>query len=76
VDLAEKVFKMPLVRCAETTVSLGESLAMPAFSTGVGLLCYAARDKKKNKRETGANKIVGSVGNAISRFWNFIKNYI
>ncbi len=77
VELAEKAFNMPVRRgVPKQSVGLGESLAMPAYSTGVGLLCYAAKDKRNTKRETGANKIVGSVGNAISRFWNFIKNYI
>lgn len=73
VELAEKIFDAPVRRgTPKKSVGLGESIAMPAYSTGVGLLSYGAKNFKASSRDTG-KKLAGSVNNIIQKTINFLK---
>lgn len=78
-ELAEEVFKDMPVRLGVPKKSdggVGEAVCLPTFSTGVGLLHYAAKNtKKEERRETRATKIVGTVGVGWKRVLGFLKNY-
>lgn len=78
-ELAEEIFKDMPVRLGVPKKSdggIGEAVCQPTFSTGVGLLHYAAKNVPVEKsRETRATKIVGTVGVGWKRVLGFLKNY-
>lgn len=77
-ELASKAFEGMPVRCGapKQSVGLGETLAKPGYATGVGLLCYAARDRKRVPAKQGDGDFMGSARKVVARCWNVIKNYI
>jgi len=77
VQLAEGIFKKP-VRLGQPKqdVGLGDSLAKPSFSVGVGLLHYAAKTRKKSIKETSTQGILSYIIAGTRRFIQIIKRYI
>ncbi|MCK9181514.1 MAG: cell division protein FtsA [Fibrobacteraceae bacterium] len=80
IELAEEVFRpMPVRRgVPQKSQGLGEIVTYPVYSTGVGLLYYAAKNRKKKvePHETKATKIVATVEGFWTRIWKNLKNYI
>ena len=75
-ELADKVFGKP-VRIGHPKGTSGIQVAFrnPSYATGIGLLHYAARKQRQNrKRETG-KQISVSVKKGFQRFMDFFKTY-
>ncbi|MDR1759804.1 MAG: cell division protein FtsA [Fibrobacter sp.] len=71
VELAEKVFNAPVRRgTPQKSMGLGESIAMPSYSTGVGLLNYGAKHYKPSARD----KVPNFAKSAFRKALGFLKN--
>ena len=75
-ELADKVFGKPVRIChTKGTSGIQEAFRNPSYATGIGLLHYAARKQRQNrKRETG-KQISVSVKKGFQRFMDFFKTY-
>ena len=75
-ELADKVFGKPVrIGRPKGTSGIQEAFRNPSYATGIGLLHYAARKQRENrKRETG-KQISVSVKKGFQRFMDFIKTY-
>ena len=79
-ELAEQIFDDVEVRLGapqKNESGFSEILSMPLYSTGVGLLNYAAQNEQpRGKRETQTTKIGSAVGSKWKRFSSWIGQYI
>ena len=79
-ELAEQIFDDVEVRLGapqKNESGFSEILSMPLYSTGVGLLNYAAQNEQpRGKRETQTTKIVSAIGSKWKRFSSWIGQYI
>ena len=75
-ELADKVFGKPVrIGHPKGTSGIQEAFRNPSYATGIGLLHYAARKQRQNrKRETG-KQISVSVKKGFQRFMDFFKTY-
>ena len=75
-ELADKVFGKPVrIGHPKGTSGIQEAFRNPSYATGIGLLHYAARKQRENrKRETG-KQISVSVKKGFQRFMDFFKTY-
>ena len=75
-ELADKVFGKPVrIGHPKGTSGIQEAFRNPSYATGIGLLHYAARKQRQNrKRETGKQTSV-SVKKGFQRFMDFFRTY-
>ena len=74
--VAEQAFEKP-VRIGYPTGMSGiqDAFQKPSYATGIGLLYYAAKQHRENKKRETGTQISVSVKKGLQRFKDFVKTY-
>jgi len=74
--LADKVFGKPVrIGHSKGTSGIQEAFRNPSYATGIGLLHYAARQQRSNKKRDTGKQIAVSVKKGFQRFKDFVQTY-
>jgi cell division protein FtsA len=75
-ELADKVFGKPVrIGHPKGTSGIQEAFRNPSYATGIGLLHYAARKQRENRRRETGKQISVSVKKGFQRFMDFFRTY-
>lgn len=75
-ELADKVFGKPVrIGHPKGTSGIQEAFRNPSYATGIGLLHYAARQHRANKKRDTGKQISVSVKKGFQRFKDFVQTY-
>ena len=72
-EIAEQIFDLPIRRgCPVDVGGLSDHVSSPSFATGVGLVKYAHRNERRERRRLGG---VGTLSSLAGRFSGLFKDF-
>lgn len=75
-EVANRVFGKPVrIGHPKGTSGIQEAFRNPSYATGIGLLHYAARQRRENKKRETGKQISVSVKKGFQRFKDFVQTY-
>lgn len=75
-SIAEKSFGKPVrIGCPSGMSGIQDAFQKPSYATGIGLLYYAAKQHRENKKRETGTQISVSVKKGLQRFKDFVKTY-
>ena len=74
-SVAEKVFDKPVRIGHPRDVAGVQSYSNPSYATGIGLLLYAAKQRRRDKRRETGKQISVSMKKGLQRFKDILKAY-
>lgn len=75
-EVADRVFGKPVrIGHPKGTSGIQEAFRNPSYATGIGLLHYAARMHRANKKRETRKQVAVSVKKGLQRFKDFVQTY-